>query len=70
MKDKPYDILVFELQKEGKSEASISIKYEDLDIMLQNDIKIGDILEDMLLQMENGISEKKNTSNEKDTCSF
>ena len=70
MKDKPYDILVFELQKGNKSEASISIKYEDLDIMLQNDIKIGDILEDMFLQMENGISEKKNIDNEKDTYNF
>lgn len=55
-----FDILVMELQKEGKSVGSISIKYEDLDMLTYHNGKIDKILLDMYLQLEDQL-EKRNS---------
>jgi hypothetical protein len=64
--NKPYDILVIELQKEGKSLGSISITHEDLDMMIYHEGKLEKILLDMYLQLEDG-AKKRNNSDEKDS---
>ncbi len=64
MKQQPYDILVLEIQKEGKSLGSISIKYEDIDMLTYHGTKVPDILMDMYSQLENGIPEIKDANNE------
>ena len=59
METQIYDTLVLEIQKEGKALASIAIKEHDLKhIITTTEYSEGDILEDMLSQMVEGLSEK------------
>jgi hypothetical protein len=59
METQVFDTLILEIQKEGKALASIAIKEQDLKKILDTtEYTEGDILEDMLLQMVEGLSEK------------
>lgn len=59
METQIFDTLILEIQKEGKALASIAIKEEDLKrIVESSEYSEGDILQDMLLQMIDGLSEK------------
>jgi hypothetical protein len=59
METQIYDTLVLEIQKEGKGLASISIREQDLKHIIETtEYSEGDILEDMLSQMVEGLSEK------------
>jgi hypothetical protein len=57
--DKIYDLLVIELQKDGKSVGSISIQRKDIDTMVQlHDQTIDTIVGDMVKTLEDGIRER------------
>lgn len=60
-----YDTLIFELQKNGKSAASLSIKAVDLEI-LQNshNSSRAETIENIILVMEDALAEKSNKNTE------
>ena len=60
MANELYDTVVIELQKNGKSASSISIKEVDLSFLLNTETNRGDVLDNLVKVMEEGLNENVN----------